>query len=250
MQKYFKIFIEFNHQIFDSIIEKAIKDKNKGYVCVIDGNVLAHSTKNTFYGDIVNGALVNSCDGSSIAMLLGYIHKQKFSTYTGPEIFSKYIKTPYKQYFLGNTEENLERLKKRFIELGYDIAQFKFDPLPFKNVDDFDYRSIAKEINEFSPDIIWVSLGAPKQEIFISKLYPFINRGVLFAIGAAFNLFLGDEANKRAPEILQKLHLEWLFRVYKEPNRVGGRAFNYFKLLPRLIIEERKQFKSSKQNLR
>lgn len=243
MQKYFKIFIEFNHQVYDSIIEKVVKDRNKGYVCVIDGNVLAHSTKNNSYRDIINGAIVNSCDGSSIAMIAGYIHKQKFSTYTGPEIFSKYIKTHYKQYFLGNTIENLELLKTRFIESGYDVKRFKFESLPFKNVDDFDYVSIANDINEFSPDIIWISLGAPKQEIFISKLYPFINKGVLFAIGAAFNLFLGDKQNKRAPIILRQMHLEWFFRVIQEPQRVGKRAFKYLILLPRLIYEEIKRTK-------
>lgn len=248
MNKYFNIFLEFDHKIFDSIIENTIKYRTKGYVCVVDGNVLAHSTKSTSYKDIINGAIVNTCDGSSIAMLAGFIHKQKFSTYTGPEIFAKYVKERYKQYFLGNTEENLERLKNRLSELGYDISQFKFESLPFRNVEDFDYNTIAKQINEFSPDIIWVSLGAPKQEIFISKLFPSIKIGVLFAIGAAINLFLEDKTNKRAPKILRKLRLEWLSRVSQEPNRVGKRALNYLTILPRLIFEEIKQSKNSKCN--
>lgn len=65
----------------DNIIEKAIKDWRKGYVCVVDGNVLAHATKNPSYLNIVNEALANSCDGSSISILAGFIHKQNYKTY-------------------------------------------------------------------------------------------------------------------------------------------------------------------------
>ena len=175
MQKYFNILLEFNRQVFNSNIENAILNKYKGYVCVVDGNVLAHSTENSSYRDIINGSIVNSCDGSSIAILAGLIYKQKFSTYTGPEILSRYINRPFKQYFLGNTEENLARLKIRFNKLGYPSENYEYESLPFNNVEEFHYEAIAMKINEFSPDIIWVSLGAPKQETFIHKLYPYLN---------------------------------------------------------------------------
>lgn len=238
MRKYFNIPLEFDQITFDNIIKDAINNKTKGYVCVVDGNVLATANKNREYREIINGGLVNSCDGSSIALLAGKIHKQRFSTYTGPEIFTKYVKENYRQYFLGNTEDNLQLLKKRFTELGYNTNLFKFESLPFRNVDDFDYVTIASNINDFAPDIIWVSLGAPKQELFISKLYSKANVGVLFAIGAAFNLFLGGKSNKRAPQIFRKIHMEWLYRVFQEPQRIGKRALNYLIILPRLIFHE------------
>jgi N-acetylglucosaminyldiphosphoundecaprenol N-acetyl-beta-D-mannosaminyltransferase len=246
MKKYFNIFIEFDRVLFNSIIEENIESNRKGYVCVIDGNVLANASKNNEYKKIINSGLVNSCDGSSIALIAGKIHKQSYKTYTGPEIFSDYVKKDYKQYFLGNTNENLERLKKRFIEYGYSMENFRFESLPFMNVEEFDYQTIAKSINEFSPEFIWISLGAPKQEFFINKLYPFIKTGILFAIGAAINLYLGDLENKRAPNLLRKMHLEWLYRAIQEPKRVGKRALNYFLLLPNLIFIEFKQSKTYK----
>lgn len=243
MTKYFGIYIEFDKNKIVKDINDCIANQQKGYVCVVDGNVLATSYKQQEYKEIINGGLVNSCDGSSIAMLAGAIHKAKYETYTGPEIFSKYVKENHKQYFLGNTEENLLRLKNRFESLGYPSANYKFESLPYKNVEEFDYKAIAQDIRLFAPDIIWVSLGAPKQEIFISKLYPYLDKGVLFAIGAAFNLFLGDDANKRAPKIMRDMHLEWLFRVCQEPDRVGKRAWAYFKVLPSLIFQEIKNKK-------
>lgn len=243
MNKYFNIYIEFDKSKIVNKINDCIERNQKGYVCVVDGNVLATAHKQKQYRDIVNGALVNTCDGSSIALIAGLIHKSKFETYTGPDIFSKYVGENYTQYFLGNTDENLLRLKNKFEALGHNLNNFKFQSLPYKNVDDFDYPTIAQEIQLFSPDIIWVSLGAPKQEIFINKLYPFLDKGVLFAIGAAFNLFLGDEKNKRAPKIVRKMHLEWLFRVTQEPQKQYSRIKFYIKSLPRIVIDELKRNK-------
>ena len=245
MKQYFNINLEFNTKVVDCTIKKAILDKKKGYVCVIDGNVLATTHVDFKFREIINNGLVNLCDGSSIALLAGKIHKQKFNTYTGPDIFAKYVNENYKQYFLGNTKENLDRIKNRFTELGYDIARYKFESLPYKNVEDFDYITIAKNINSFSPDIIWVSLGAPKQEIFISNLYPFIDRGILFAIGAAFNIYLGDLENKRTSSVFRRIHLEWLFRIFKEPKKQIGRVIFFLKYLPAIVFEELKKKKES-----
>lgn len=241
MNKYFDVYIEFDKSKVVKKINDTIVQKQKGYVCVIDGNVLATAAKQNEYKDIINGGLVNTCDGSSIALLAGIINKSKFETYKGPDIFSKYVGENYTQYFLGNTDENLLRLKNKFEALGHDLNNFKFQSLPYKSVEDFDYKRIAKEIQLFSPDIIWVSLGAPKQEIFISKLYAYLDKGVFFGIGAAFNLFLGDDKNKRAPKLMRKMHLEWLFRVLQEPDRVGKRALRYLIVLPKLIFQEIKK---------
>jgi N-acetylglucosaminyldiphosphoundecaprenol N-acetyl-beta-D-mannosaminyltransferase len=246
MNKYFNICLEFDRKKVDLLIHETLDKNEKAYVCVVDGNVLATAHKNEVYRDIINNGLINLCDGSSIALLAGKIHKKNFKTYTGPEFFANFVKENIKQYFVGNTKENLERLRIKLIESGSNENLFNFEPLPFENVDNFDYKEIAKKINVFSPDIIWISLGAPKQEIFISKLYPYIDSGILVAIGAAFNLFLGDNHNRRAPKLLRSMHLEWLYRVLLEPKRVGKRALNYFLLLPQLVFEEIKQVGNNK----
>lgn len=249
MKKYFKIYLEFDRDNCHDIIDKTIKQNGKGYVCVVDGNVLANASKNTLYRNIINKSLVNICDGSSIALFASKIYKMPFSCYTGPEIFAKYLQSNLKQYLLGNTESILSQLKNHIIESGYSIDQFKYEPLPFRNVEDFDYISIAKNINDFSPDIIWVSLGAPKQEVFISKLNVYIDHGVLFAIGGAFNLYLGEKNNTRAPKILRQMHLEWLYRVIREPIRIGSRALYYLIMLPKIIIQEYKQSKNNEEKI-
>ncbi|GHV47978.1 glycosyl transferase [Bacteroidia bacterium] len=238
MQQYFNILLEFDKNLIHKSINKTIDCGQKGYVCVVDGNVLATATKKIEYREIVNNALVNICDGSSIALLAGIIHKEKLLSYTGPDIFFKYIQKSIKQYFLGNTMDNLNELRNKFAALDYDTSLFQFESLPFQGVEQFEYEKIATKINDFKPDIIWVSLGAPKQEVFISKLYLYINQGVLFAIGAAFNLFLDNDRNRRAPLWMRKIHLEWVYRLLKEPNKAWKRVINYVFLLPKLVITE------------
>ena len=240
MQKYFNIFLEFSRTNFNATVEKTITEKGKGYICVVDGNVLSNSVKHLSYREIINNALVNSCDGSSIALLAGKIHKQKFGTYTGPEIFKKFIKKECRQLFLGNTEEVLNNMQTQFIKEGINCKLMHFSTLPFLKVDEFNYPEIGRMINKFSPQIIWVSLGAPKQEIFIKNLLPHIQSGVVFAIGAAFNLYLSNFKNSKIKNWLQKAHLGWVFRVLKEPGRVGKRAWDYAILIPRMVIEEKK----------
>jgi len=236
MEKYFNVNFEFDKLKIHRTVEKHILEKRKGYVCVVDGNVLTHSYKDSNYNQILNSSILNLCDGTSISLFAGLIHKKKLEAYTGPEIFSKYVEENYRQCFIGNTQENLSKIRDKMIGLGYNIDLFKFIPLPFQKVADFDYINISKEVNGFNPDFIWVSLGAPKQEYFISKLFPLIEQGILFAIGAAFNFFLVEKTENNS--ILEKHNLIWLSRVVKEPKRVGGRALNYLLILPKLILKE------------
>lgn len=242
MKKYFNVYLEFDKHKVDEIIKETIITGGKGYVCSVEGNVLATANRNREYLDIVNGAIVNICDGGSIAFLASSIHCEKLTSYIGADLFINYIKKrEFKSFFLGNTCEVLKGLKENLSKIDESINRMRFEELPFRNVDEFDYPEIARMINENNPDIIWVSLGAPKQEIFMSKLLPYINRGVMFGFGAIFNFYSCVDNQRRAPELFLKLKLEWLYRVLMGERRIGKRALAYVKLLPGLVLQEFKQ---------
>ena len=122
----------------------------------------------------------------------------------------------------------------------------QFETLPFRSVDEFDYEDIARKINADNPDIIWVSLGAPKQEMFMNRLEPYLNRGIMFGFGAIFNFNSGVSAVKRAPGWMLKLRLEWLYRAFNEPKKNIPRYWNFIKILPRLIREEKRLVKNNR----
>ncbi len=239
-EKYFNVFIEFDKCLVDSIIDETIKTGKKGFVCSIESNNLSVANQDPYFENVVNSSLVNICDGSVLAIILGLIYKKNLKTYIGADLFIEYIsKKKYKQFFIGNTPKVLEGLKRNLSKIDSRIENMNFETLPFSKVDDFDYKGIAEMINSANPDIIWVSLGAPKQEIFMQKLLPYLNKGVMFGFGAIFNFYAGSGKIRRAPKFMRRMKLEWFYRACQEPKKNVPRYWNFLVMLPKLIKEEK-----------
>lgn len=240
----FNIKIEFDHDAFRQAIEKCAADKDKGYVCVVDGNVLTMAQKDEAYRNIILNAYVNTCDGSSIATMCNKIYGTQYTAFTGPEIFAEYIeKSQFKQLLLGNTEEKYNQIKEKLEKEGKACSHISYMPVPFAKIDEFDYEGIARQINEIKPDFIWVSLGAPKQENFCSRLLPFIDSGLLFGIGAAFNFYVGDIEQPKFH--IGTLRFTWLDRIFKEPKKQINRVKMMLRSYPALYKEEKRKAKQS-----
>lgn len=234
----FNIHIEFDSKVFRETVEDHIRAHEKAYVCVVDANVLTIAQKDLVYRAIVNDATINTCDGSSIAMMVNKIYGTNYHAYNGPELFEYYIERPYKHVLLGNKASKVDQIKAKVAEKGLDLDMTHVD-VPFVPVEEFDYPALAKQINSLNPDIVWVSLGAPKQEKFISNIYPYVNHGVFFGIGAAFNFYTGDLHNNKKE--LCGVRLIWLERLLKEPNKQLRRTLKYLALMPRLYWEENRR---------
>lgn len=240
----FNIKIEFVPEVFRDTIERHIREKKKAYVCVVDANVITIAQKDLNYREIVKNATINTCDGSSISKLVNKIYGTDYHAYNGPEVFEYYIERPYKHLLVGNTAAKAEQIKEFVKNKGVDVDLTHLD-VPFVPVDQFDYPAIAKQINEIKPDIIWVSLGAPKQETFISNIYPYIEQGVLFGIGAAFNFYTGDLHNNKKE--IGGLRFIWLERIFKEPKKQLKRVGGYLLAMPKMYREEKKRAKQIKK---
>lgn len=236
----FNIRLEFDPKVIDETIETCIRERRKASVCVVDANVIAIAQKDPKYREIVRGATVNACDGSSIAVLAKKIYGGNPQVYSGPELFLRYIEKPYKHVLLGNTAAKVERIRTTAAEKGLELDITHVD-LPFVGVDEFDYPGIAARINEIAPDIVWVSLGAPKQETFVANILPYVDRGVLIAIGAAFSFYTGDL--HRTNKTIGGLRLRWLERIFKEPKKQLKRVGNILLTLPKMYMQEKKKAK-------
>lgn len=113
-----------------------------------------------------------------------------------------------------------------------------FFRIAFCKVDDFNYSDIAQKLNN-EYDIIWVGLGAPKQEIFMNHLRKHLNHGIMIGVGAVFN-FYGNTDVKRAPKWMRNLHLEFLHRIFAQPKRQIPKLKNYLRTIPKVVIDELK----------
>jgi N-acetylglucosaminyldiphosphoundecaprenol N-acetyl-beta-D-mannosaminyltransferase len=129
---------------------------------------------------------------------------------------------PLTHYFLGGSEDCVGRLQAFFLNqnpglkiIGAHHGYFKPD----------EERSIVDEINRLSPDFIWVGLGTPKQQAWIHKYKTQIYRGIILAVGFAFDVNSGLKPD--APPWMQRIGLTWVFRLGSEPRRLAARYFKY-----------------------
>lgn len=245
MRKYFNILLEFDEQVLKNTIQQAMSQKRKGYVCVVDANVLTVAQKNHQFLSILNNSMVNTCDGSSIATIASLIHEKKLRAFNGPQLFTHFIEKDYSQLLLGSNETTSNKIKETLNNKGCSSSHLNILSLPFKEVDEFDYAEIASNINILKPDIVWVSLGAPKQEIFMSKLLPYIDSGVMIGIGAAFNFYIGEIALPKFK--IGALKFIWISRILSDPMKQISRILPYLKILPKLYFQEKRKFNIQNQ---
>ena len=240
-ERHFDIRFEFSPSSAAERIACRVADGGVGYVCGADGNIIQMVHRDASYRDVIDGAMFSICDSSWAAMLLTNLYGRSFSQYCGSQIFDELTKSGrYRHFFLGTSDKVLDALRDNLCGIDRQFSGMRFMSLPFGRVEDFDYPSVAAEINADSPDIIWVALGAPKQEIFMSMLKPFLKRGVMIGVGAVFN-FRSGVGEKRAPQWMVKAHLEWLYRILKSPGKQIKRCWRIVTAFPAVYKEEKKR---------
>lgn len=242
--KIFNIELEFNHDTIRQKIERCCREHDKGYVCIVDGPSLVRSHTDPEFLRVLQGACFNSCDGGSIAAMASRLHKQNLRAFTGPEIFAEYVtRSDFRQVLLGNTEEMYLKVVKKVQEVQgvQEGEHLHHIPLPFCPVEDFDYESIAREIDRLDADIIWVSLGAPKQEYFMQRLLPHLHRGLMLGVGAAFAFYLGEL--KDYSFRIGEYRFNWIYRLFIEPKKQFARVGTIFRYYPAIYLKEMRRLR-------
>jgi N-acetylglucosaminyldiphosphoundecaprenol N-acetyl-beta-D-mannosaminyltransferase len=172
----------------------------------------------------VNNATIVTSDGMSVVMALKYIHKIKQDRSAGMDMIFDLLnecRNQNKSIFLfGNDQETLsafiEKAQKEYH--GINICGALSPSYDQFTKEENDYY--IEQINKAKPDIVFVSLGCPKQELWMAENTRRIN-SVLLGIGGAMTLYA--KKVKRAPVFMQKNGLEWLYRLIQEPKRLWKR---------------------------
>ena len=241
MEKYFDIRYEFDVPTIHQTIDEHIANGKAGYICVADGNILTMVHNDESYHKVIDDSIFSICDSSWVPKFVKWIYGHNRNHYCGSDIFIDIIRArKHRMIFLGTKQNVLDALQQNLAKENPDVADMTFKELPFCTVDQFDYRGIAKMIEQDGADIIWVALGAPKQEIFMNRLQQHLNQGVQIAIGAAFNFYSGlSDAPQRCPAWMRKLHLEFVHRIFMEPKKQIKRCWGILTTLPRIFSKEK-----------
>ncbi|MFC1655338.1 WecB/TagA/CpsF family glycosyltransferase [Patescibacteria group bacterium] len=232
----------------------------KGYLCTPNPEMLLEAERNHDFKKVLNHSLLNIPDGIGILWAATHIARKSsklkaFFTLpliafmpsmfkkilrervTGSDLMKKIAREAAranKSIFLlgaaeGIAEETAEKLKKTYT--GLQIAgTYAGSPTPDEE------EFIINGINDASPDILFVAYGAPRQEMWISRNLKYLNSvKIAIGIGGAFDFIAGKR--KRAPKWMQKLGLEWLFRLIQEPSR-WKRIYNATIKFPTKVIKK------------
>lgn len=246
MKTYFNINYEFDKQE----VHRAIEAAQKGYICVADGVIVNTAIRDPTYLKVVNESMFSICDSSWVPLYLKSIYKEKHEQYSGAEIFKDIVSSrKYRMMFMGTSQETLDGLKKELMKMNPDVDGMLFVELPFRKVEEFDYPEIAKMVNEDGAKVIWVALGAPKQEKFMNMLLPYLKRGVMIGVGAVFKFYSGT-GESRCPAWMQRWHMEFVYRIIQDPKKQLKRCYWIVRTLPGMYLEEvKRKRKSARERL-
>ena len=230
MEKYFNINYEFSPQEVGRRIDEQLSKNESDYICVADGVILNNANRKPDYLKIVNGGMFAICDSGYVPLYIKWLYGKRYPQYCGSQIFKDLVSSQkYRMFFMGTNQRTLDGLKENLKAMNPKVENMSFYELPFKAVDEFDYPAIAKMVNEDGADIIWVALGAPKQEIFMNTHIDELNGTLLCGLGGSLDVYAG--VVERAPDFYVDHGLEWFYRLKKEPWRAKRMA-----ALPKFLL--------------
>lgn len=208
-----------------AFIEENIHKLSGEYVCVSNGHTTVMSYTDKEYQNIQNSAVMAFPDGEPLSIVSRRRGFKTAQRVTGPDFMEQmFIKgnegDGLRHYFYGGSQDTLDTLKDVLTRKypGLQIAGM-YSP-PFRPLSEEEDQEVIRRINESKADIIWVGLGAPKQERWMFEHWRKV-QGLMFGVGAGFDYHAGKL--KRAPLWMQRMSLEWFVRFLQDPRRLWKR---------------------------
>ena len=203
-------------------VSQLLNNKNKTTVAICNANTLVQSYKDEKLNSIISSFSIATPDGFPVAKAISRLAKKNIPRVDGYKVFKETIKSGIDKntshYFFGNNEKVVRLMIKNLKNEFPNINILGFACPPFENVENLIYR-FQESIGNNKPDIVWISLGFPKQEIFIYKLLErTMTNSNFVGIGAVFEWVAGTKI--KAPEWIANLGFEWVLRLIQEPRRL------------------------------
>ncbi len=220
------------------VMEGWILRGEKQYVCVANVHSVMESQRDQALLRIMNRSGLSTPDGMPLVWLCRRAGHRQVSRVYGPDLLLAFsdlaARAGYRFFFYGGSEgvaeELAERLRNRFP--GLNVAG-TYSP-PFRKLTTGEKADVVAMINDSRADVVWVGLGAPKQERWMAEYRLLLKAPVLVGVGAAFDFHAGRI--KQAPSWMQRCGLEWFFRLIQEPKRLWRRYLFFNPLFALLVL--------------
>jgi N-acetylglucosaminyldiphosphoundecaprenol N-acetyl-beta-D-mannosaminyltransferase len=222
-------------------IDAAVAARQHAYICVAAVHTVMQSQEDPELRAAVLASDFTVPDGQPLVWAMNLLGHNLSSRVYGPDLMERACeraaRTGQSFFLYGGRAAALELLREALPKRYPGLRIVGARPGPFRELSPTEADAIAGELNAAEPDLIWVGLGVPLQEKWMAAMRDRLDAPVLIGVGAAFDFHAG--LKRQAPDRLQRLGLEWAFRLAQEPRRLWRRYLHYN---PRFVIGFARQY--------
>jgi N-acetylglucosaminyldiphosphoundecaprenol N-acetyl-beta-D-mannosaminyltransferase len=219
-----------------AVMDQLIDRGQRGYVCAAPVHALMVAQDDPEMLAALRGSTMVVPDGMPVVWAANLLGEQLRDRVYGPELMLRY------------SAHSAERGHRVWLYGGRDHPGIQvvggYSP-PFRPLSEGEHESIAQQINEARPDVLWCGIGVPKQEKWMARMRDRLDVPVMCGVGAAFDFHAGRVS--MAPAWMQERGLEWIYRTMQEPRRLLGR---YLSTNPRFVAAFARQYLAERRRRR
>jgi N-acetylglucosaminyldiphosphoundecaprenol N-acetyl-beta-D-mannosaminyltransferase len=202
-----------------------LQSGRKGYVCVVGVHGVMEAQRSEELFEVYAGSEMTIPDGMPLVWVGHMQGHTSMQRVTGPdlmlEVFRRKEFAHVTHYFYGGrpgvADELRDRMKEQF---PWARILGTFTP-PFGELSAAEEEQFAAVIRELKPDIVWVGIGCPRQEMFMGRHLAGLDTKLMFGVGAAFDYHTGRIRD--CAEWIKRAGLQWLHRLWQDPRRLWWR---------------------------
>jgi N-acetylglucosaminyldiphosphoundecaprenol N-acetyl-beta-D-mannosaminyltransferase len=227
-------------------IDAAVAARERAYVCVAATHTVMAAHDDPELRAAVLGSSFTVPDGQPLVWALRMLGHELPDRVYGPTLMdaacARAARTGQRFYLYGGRNPGALAQLARTLRLRHPGLQIVGGHVPpFRPLTETEEQAVVADIERCRADVVWVGIGVPKQEKWMARMRPRLSTPVLVGVGAAFDFHAG--LIPQAPDWMQRLGLEWVFRLAQEPRRLWRR---YLRYNPRFVTGFARQYARSR----
>jgi len=206
-------------------IATSLQESRKGYVCVAGVHGIMEAQRYPRLAEVYSGSEMTIPDGMPLVWVGRAQGHQSMQRVTGPdlmlEIFRRKEFAGLTHYLYGGDEGVADDLRHKLTQQFPWVRIVGTCTPPYGDLSHAEQQQLIASIAELKPDIIWVGISCPKQELFMSRYLPMLDTRLMFGVGAAFDYHTGRIRD--CSDWIKRAGLQWLHRLLQDLRRLWRR---------------------------
>jgi N-acetylglucosaminyldiphosphoundecaprenol N-acetyl-beta-D-mannosaminyltransferase len=218
------------------VMDQLVATRERGYVCVAPVHALMEARNDPEMRAALRGSTLVVPDGMPVVWAANLLGENLTDRVYGPELMVRFndvcAERGHRVWLYGGRDQGTLAQLALIMRRRHPGIQIVggYSP-PFRSLTPYEENSLAAQINEATPDVVWVGIGVPKQEKWMARMRDRLEVPVMCGVGAAFDFHTGRVS--MAPRWMQQRGLEWIYRLAQEPRRLLPR---YLYTNPRFVL--------------